>query len=535
MQNYSDYETERRLATLENKIAAQYNDAYRELLKTCNEYFKKFEERYQKEYAAYQNGEYTDAEFKAWVKAQIARGEHWNRLRENAALRITKANETAASYINDTTPSIWTLNYNYTAYQADKAMGISFDIYDENTVRRLIVEDPKLLPSISQKAIDRAKDTAWNRNQFTKDVTSGILQGKSPTQLAKTIKHTMGLNQVSAIRNARTAITSAQNGGRMDGYDKLASMGVQMQKEWMATLDGRTRDSHRDLDGERVPYDEPFSNGLMFPADPQGAGREVWNCRCTMRAIFPENNEPRKMTYYGRNAEEAFEKWEKDTNNRIATYGRTTDKWLDSVRYGIIADRNASINRIEKGTPMSHKKADSGQVNPHAGEAGGKNNCQTCAIVYETRRKGYPVVALPFDSNNSKMSDLCYDMTKAFIDPIFGTNPKEVPAPKDTNNESDYVKYLESLVAGGERYILRVAWNGEDYGHAMNLDRDKNGRLRVTDNQTDNPELRAYTGGKLMRMLHEVDFSPNRLPSTIRVDNMDINREILKAISEEEQ
>lgn len=220
------------------------------------------------------------------------------------ALYSSKANETAASYINDITPSIWTLNYNYTAYQADKAMGISFDIYDENTVRRLIVEDPKLLPSISQKAIDRAKDTAWNRNQFTKDVTSGILQGKSPTQLAKTIKHTMGLNQVSAIRNARTAITSAQNGGRMDGYDKL----VQMQKEWMATLDGRTRDSHRDLDGERVPYDEPFSNGLMFPADPQGAGREVWNCRCTMRAIFPENSEPRKMTYNGRNAEEAYKK-----------------------------------------------------------------------------------------------------------------------------------------------------------------------------------------------------------------------------------
>ena len=96
---------------------------------------------------------------------------------------------------------------------------------------------------------------------------------------------------------------------RQNGRIRQACInGLQMQKEWMATLDGRTRDSHRDLDGERVPYDEPFSNGLMFPADPQGAGREVWNCRCTMRAIFPENSEPRKMTYNGRNAEEAYKK-----------------------------------------------------------------------------------------------------------------------------------------------------------------------------------------------------------------------------------
>ncbi len=392
------------------------------------EYFRKFDERYQKEYVAYRNGAYTDAEFKAWAKAQIARGEHWERLRKNAALRITKANETAASYINDTTPSIWMLNYNYTAYQADKAMGISFDIYDENTVRRLIVDDPSLLPSISQRAIDRAKDTAWNRNQFTKDVTSGILQGKSPAQLAKTIKHTMGLNQVSAIHNARTAITSAQNGGRMDGYDKLAAMGVQMQKEWMATLDGRTRDSHRDLDGERVPYDEPFSNGLMFPADPQGAGREVWNCRCTMRAIFPENSEPRKMTYYGRNAEEAYEGKE-----FVSYLGSHTS---DAVRHTIIGLGKKPVETIKRGKPMSYEQADNGRVNPHMNEEGGLDNCQTCALVFEARLRGYDIVAKTFDNSNRYIVKLSHDMRRAFVDPITGNRPKYIETPKNRSFEN---------------------------------------------------------------------------------------------------
>lgn len=52
-------------------------------------------------------------------------------------------------------------------------------------------------------------------------------------------------------------------------------------KQWDATLDGRTRDSHRRVDGEIRELDEKFSNGLMFPGDPSGGAAEVVNCRCT--------------------------------------------------------------------------------------------------------------------------------------------------------------------------------------------------------------------------------------------------------------
>ena len=524
MRNYSDYETERQLAELENKISAQYNDAYRELVKKCEEYFSKFDERYQKEYKAYQDGIYTKAQFDAWVKAQIARGKHWERLRENAALRITKANETAASYINDTTPSIWTLNYNYTAYQADKAMGVSFDIYDENTVRRLIVEDPNLLPAISQKAIDRAKDTAWNREQFTKDVTSGILQGKAPRELAKTIKHTMGLNQVSAIRNARTAITSAQNGGRMDGYNRLASLGVQMQKEWMATLDGRTRDSHRDLDGERVPYDKPFSNGLQFPGDPQGAGREVWNCRCTMRAIFPENSEPRKMTYYGRNAEEAYEEKE----DAIQYLGKNPS---DAIRHTIIGLESRPIGKIKRGKPMTYTQADNGKVNPHKDEDGGMENCQTCALVFEARLRGYNVIAKTYSKSNDYIVRLSKDMRRAFVDPITGERPKYIHTPKDVISVSQYVRYMSETVKKNERYAFDVVWKNSDVGHVVNVDRTKEGLIRITDNQTN----QKYVGAEeVSQFLNDAIIGAGKKydPRLMRIDNMALDYAFVQHVVE---
>lgn len=44
---------------------------------------------------------------------------------------------------------------------------------------------------------------------------------------------------------------------------------------------GRTRESHRRVDGEIRELDEKFSNGLMFPGDPNGSAAEVVNCRCT--------------------------------------------------------------------------------------------------------------------------------------------------------------------------------------------------------------------------------------------------------------
>lgn len=53
-----------------------------------------------------------------------------------------------------------------------------------------------------------------------------------------------------------------------------------MVKQWDATLDGNTRDSHRRVDGEIRELDEKFSNGLMRPGDPDGGASEVINCRC---------------------------------------------------------------------------------------------------------------------------------------------------------------------------------------------------------------------------------------------------------------
>ena len=62
------------------------------------------------------------------------------------------------------------------------------------------------------------------------------------------------------------------------------NMGIDIMRVWMATKDDRTRNSHKEIDGEKRPVGKAFSNGCMFPGDPSARPAEVYNCRCTFVA-----------------------------------------------------------------------------------------------------------------------------------------------------------------------------------------------------------------------------------------------------------
>lgn len=85
-----------------------------------------------------------------------------------------------------------------------------------------------------------------------------------------------------AERIARTELVRATNDASLAMVMGATTVPY---KTWMATLDGRTRLTHRIADGQTVPVASPFSVGsgsLNFPGDPNGPGDEVVNCRCTL-------------------------------------------------------------------------------------------------------------------------------------------------------------------------------------------------------------------------------------------------------------
>lgn len=283
--------TDQELAKLERRIAKLYREAGKELQATIDTYFEQFakrDEEMKSLIGTVQNGkEWTEADYKQWRLNQIGRGERYQVMRDKVAQRVTNANAVAVSYTNDATPGIYSLNRNYAAYTIESVTGdIGFDLWDEQTVKRLIVEQPGLMPYYPKdRALKRGIDLAYGKKQITASVTSSILQGKSIKHMADDLQMRITtMSRDSAIRTARTAVTGAQNAGRMDSYAAAEKMGIKLKKEWLATLDARTRHSHAMLDGEQVAQDKKFSNGCRFPGDPQGPPWEIYNCRCTLIA-----------------------------------------------------------------------------------------------------------------------------------------------------------------------------------------------------------------------------------------------------------
>lgn len=288
--------TDQELSALEKRIAAEYKKAADELTDKIDAYFESFKKRDAETKAligSIVNGkEYTEKDYQQWRLAQIGRGRRFEALRDRVAERMTRANEVAAAYINDKTAGIYSLNRNYAAYTIEQVVGdVGFALWDEQTVKRLIVENPDLMPYYPPKrAVKRGIDLAWGKQQITAQVTTGILMGENVKHLADRLQTNIpNMNRDSAIRAARTAVTGAQNAGRQDGYDAAVRMGIEMEKQLLATLDGRTRHDHAAADGQTVAEDKPFIVGgykLMFPGDmASGApGHLLYNCRCTMIA-----------------------------------------------------------------------------------------------------------------------------------------------------------------------------------------------------------------------------------------------------------
>lgn len=105
------------------------------------------------------------------------------------------------------------------------------------------------------------------------------------------------ITKVRARLIVRTETVKATNFTQLAAAD---NEDYEMEKQWIAIEDKRTRrsHSHAGVDGERVDIDQPYSNGLMFPGDPQGDIEEIANCRCTQGFFVKRdvNGKPIKRT-----------------------------------------------------------------------------------------------------------------------------------------------------------------------------------------------------------------------------------------------
>lgn len=332
--SYADRWTDRELADLEKKIFNIYSEAQKDFEKQATAYFAEFAERDEVKRKKVESGELSKNEYTQWRLAQMGRGERLNHMARKMAERATKANEVSVAYVNDTTPGIYSLNRNHEAYVIEglghEMVGADFSLYNEQAVRRLVVENPDIMPYYPEKrAVARGIDLEYGQNYIKRHITGGIIQGKSVYKIADDLQRDLtNMSRASAVRTARTAITAAQNGGRQATMDSARAMGINLRKRWVSAKDARVRDVHGIADGQTVPTDEPFIVGgekMMFPGDRTSAsGWNLYNCRCGMRTVEKEGieAEPRQVRIQNPAWTDAYEAEEKAK----AKYERALEK-----------------------------------------------------------------------------------------------------------------------------------------------------------------------------------------------------------------
>ena len=117
-------------------------------------------------------------------------------------------------------------------------------------------------------------------------ISKGIAMNESYATIAANLAKSASVSVNNAIRITRTESHRITNEVKQQTIAKAQEKGADVVKQWDSTLDGRTRSTHRELDGQLRELDQPFkvpSTGAtaMYPGGFGVPGEDI-NCRCAL-------------------------------------------------------------------------------------------------------------------------------------------------------------------------------------------------------------------------------------------------------------
>jgi HK97 family phage portal protein len=168
---------------------------------------------------------------------------------------------------------------------AIKSSGMVLDEKQESLFDRLTLE---WIDTHAANKVTLISETT--RTQIVGAIAQGQVDGLGVPAIAKLIRTKAG---IETTRRAALIARTETHAAAVAGSDEAArATGLEdLQREWITAEDDRTRDSHREADGQRRKMGEEFDVGgasLIRPGDPSGPPGETINCRCVLGIIAPD-------------------------------------------------------------------------------------------------------------------------------------------------------------------------------------------------------------------------------------------------------
>lgn len=264
--------TDKALARLEKQLKDIYTQAYKEVKEQAAEVLAKME--------------FTPDMTPQQRYVLATKYDRLTKLETQIGDVLKNVNAEAVKMINNEMANVYKTNW---SFMSDSVKEGVFPVLSKSEIKTILTEQ---ITPFKKLAIDTLKDSAQIKQQLTRELVSGIMQGESIPQIAKRIRGTFESNLSRSVKIARTETTRVENSARQDVANTAAKSGLPMKKKWVSTIDDDTRGmkstdryDHVAADGQVVDYDEPFivsGEELMYPGDENGSAGNVINCRCTM-------------------------------------------------------------------------------------------------------------------------------------------------------------------------------------------------------------------------------------------------------------
>ena len=186
----------------------------------------------------------------------------------------------------------------------DSFYGVNYVIQQQGIPLLFNISDEEVLLSVLRKTGDMtfAQRLGKNMSEFKRtiknEISRGIAAAEPYTNIAKNLS---SLTQEEYNKSRRIAITESgrvQSEAKLNVQQRAKAKGANIMKEWSCTFDGKTRHSHRELDGQVREIDEYFEvNGVKTLAPCKfGKAAEDINCRCVLLTRAKWNLDAPRMT-----------------------------------------------------------------------------------------------------------------------------------------------------------------------------------------------------------------------------------------------
>lgn len=136
---------------------------------------------------------------------------------------------------------------------------------------------------ISREALRKSNLINQTTIEIIQDVIlGGVADQLGPREIARNIRKTVADDQGIA-RSDMIARTETHNAATFSGQATAEASGLDFEREWVASIDGRERPEHAAADGQKVGMQQDFFVGGENVSRPgEGSASNAINCRCSI-------------------------------------------------------------------------------------------------------------------------------------------------------------------------------------------------------------------------------------------------------------